>query len=536
MIKLKGIENLSKNNSTYIPEETDDQSTIKKKFIKKYPDALDSIETFGQNQNEFNRQVSECFDELIEHCKNLENTLTAEIAARKKDTASSSALISSLKSSLKSSIKKDIDAVRLRSTLNSNQIEKIDGALVRYSERTEDYILHIAPGARLKDCPKGCHEANIDSLVNMPERLGSIKKASGEEREKKLHDLEKVCMKAVSRELSYFNAYEEVGIDFYGSEKYAEIIYKNLCRNSIYKIEYGHDSENSGRYFVYCGETVAVPEKAILKSGMIFITGHNPFEGLNEEFINDLKFLNDCGIHSYTAMNLEAFNALKNAGFRCITAASAEELASGKVISAVEAGIENAIPGGAEKYSALINKLDNSGIKFARTSDEILEFITKYRLDDNDFNANCIKSLEKTASAAIIKNYFGDTVITSSDLSQDAAMQYDLITGFDYISHFDYKDRKSLYKKAKSMLKLGGLFLFSGRDPVTEIKMRAIEGWEKYPIYEAMWTSKQLITELEENGFQIRFLIPTGTGLYDVLPCKYKDIPSLYIIGAVPVK
>lgn len=521
---MKGTENLKKNIPAYIPEEIDEQSVFKKKFYKKYPDALESVDIFGQNQNEFNRQACEYLDEIVSHCRRLEDALAAEITVRKKDTATLSAL------------KKEFDSVKLRSTLNSNQIEKIDGALVRYSERTEDYVLQIAPGARLKDCPKGCHEANIDSLVNMPERLSNIKAAVGEDRMQKLHDLEKVCMKAVSRQLSSFNAYEEVGIDFYGCEKYAEIIYKNLCWNSIYKIEFGNDSGDSGRYFVYCGETAAIPEKAILKSGMIFITGQNPFEGLSEEFINDLKFLNDCGVHSYTAMNLEAFELLKAAGFRCVTAACTEELASGKVISAVEMGIENAIPNGAEKYSLLTKRLNSVGIKFARTSDEILGVVMKSRTDTTDCNSECIKSLEKTASAAIIKNYFDTTAITSSDLSQTAETKYDLVTGFDYISHFEYKDRKFLYDKAKNMLKSGGMLLFSGKDPVTGIKMRAVEGWEKYPVYEAMWTSKQLITELEENGFQIRFLIPTGTGLYDMLPFKYKNIPSLYIIGAVPIK
>lgn len=519
---MKGTENLRKNISAYIPEETEEMSALQKKFTKKYPDAFDSVKKFGQNQNEFNKYVLECFEELSERCKQLEEALSTETSERKRDT------------SPVFSMKKELDSVKLRSTLNSRQLEKIDGALVKISGRTENYILHIAPGARLKDRPKGCREARIDSLINMPEHIEDIKKAVGSKRDKKLKELEKLCMKTVSRELSYFNAYEEIGIDFYGTEKYAEIIYRNLCKNSIYKIEYGHKSGDAGRYFVYCGETAAVPEKAILKSGMIFITGRRPFEGLDEQYIEDLKFLNDCGIHSYTAMNTDAYNELRRAGFRCIAAASAEELASGKVISAVEAGIENAIPSGAEKYSSLVKRLDAYGIGFARTPDDILDFILNVR-NSGDFTLRCIQSLEKTASAAIIKNYFNTADITSSDISHDIEGQFDFLTGFDYINHFDYKTRKALYKKAKTLLKPGGLLLFSGKDPVTSIKLRAIEKWEHYPIYEAMWTSKQLVTELEENGFQVRFLIPTGTGLYDILPSKYKDIPSIYIVGAVPL-
>lgn len=519
---MNETEELQKNIFAYSPEETDEISSGQKKFAKKYPEAAETLSSFGNNQNEFNRSASDLIEELVRRCTRLEEALAAEIKARKRDTEQAQA------------VKKELDDLKSRVNRNFKNLEGFKAAMAKYSERTESYILHISPGARLKDCPKGCREAKVDGIINLPEHLKAIKKAIGEDRDSRLAHLERVCMKAVSNELSYFNAYEEIGIDFYGTEKYAEIIYRNLCKNSIYKIEHGHKSGDSGRYFVCCGETAAIPDKTFTKSGMIFITGRAPFDGLSEKYIDDLRFMNDCGIHSYTAMNIEAYNALKEAGFRCISAATAEELASGKVISAVEAGIENAVPGGAERYSSLIKRLENSGIVFAVKPDDILGYVL-HRRKSGDCTLRCIRSLEKTASAAIIKNYFGTSAITSSDISQPAGEQFDFVTGFDYINHFGYRDRISLYKKAKSMLKPGGLLLFSGKDPVTEIKIRAVEGWEKYSAYEAMWTSKQLVTELEENGFQVRFLIPTGTGLYSVLPDKYKEIPSLYIIGAVPL-
>ena len=519
---MKGSDNLRDFVAAYYPQ--DEQSAAKGKFSKKYPGVLTEIEVFGENQNSFNQKAADCFNELNDRLMRLEDALAAEIQARKKAEASVS------------SLKKELDSVRLRSTLNSNQIEKIDGALVKYSERTEDYVLRISPGARLKDCPKGCREVDIDAQINMPERFEGIKNSLGEEREKKLRDLEKVCMKAVSRELSYFNAYEEVVIDFYGREKYAEIIYKNLCKNSIYKINSGEATGNSGRYFVYCGDTASIPENAVLKSGMIFITGHNPLEGLSEACVDDLRFLNDCGIHSYTAMNQDAYTALREAGFRCVSISSAEELASGNIIAAIEDGIENAIPNGAEKYSVISDLLFRAGKSFIRSNNDIIDFIMNNKLKSEEPEIKCVNSLEKTALAAIIKNYFSASDITSTDLSQESSNKYDLITGFDYISHFEYKKRKELYNKARDMLNDSGLLVFSGKDPVTGIKLRAIDGWEKYPVYEAMWTSGQLISELEENGFRIKFLIPTGTGLYDRLPSKYKNIPSLYIIGASPLK
>lgn len=74
------------------------------------------------------------------------------------------------------------------------------------------------------------------------------------------------------------------------------------------------------------------------------------------------------------------------------------------------------------------------------------------------------------------------------------------------------------------MMETDGLFILNGFDAVIGIKLRAINGWGEYPVYEALWTREQLISELEDNGFKIKFLIPAGTGIFDMLPPKYRKV------------
>ena len=108
---------------------------------------------------------------------------------------------------------------------------------------------------------------------------------------------------------------------------------------------------------------------------------------------------------------------------------------------------------------------------------------------------------------------------------------FDVINGMNFMNHLDYAGRKKIYARVKTMLKAGGLFVFNGFDAVIGIKLRAVAGWENFPVYEALWTREQLISELEENGFKIKFLIPAGTGLFDMLPPKYRKSAAERIVG-----
>ncbi len=89
-----------------------------------------------------------------------------------------------------------------------------------------------------------------------------------------------------------------------------------------------------------------------------------------------------------------------------------------------------------------------------------------------------------------------------------------------------------VHSRVKKMLEPDGIFMMNGSDAVVGIKIRAVRGWNYFPAFEALWTRTQIIEELEKNGFRIKFIMPTGAGLFDNLPSKYKKNPTEWIIGA----
>ena len=71
-----------------------------------------ALNDFGYNQNSLNIDMTRAFLELESYCRKLEKTVEQNIIDFQKATSAISVL------------KKELDNVRLRSTLNSNQIEK----------------------------------------------------------------------------------------------------------------------------------------------------------------------------------------------------------------------------------------------------------------------------------------------------------------------------------------------------------------------------------------------------------------------------
>lgn len=119
--------------------------------------------------------------------------------------------------------------------------------------------------------------------------------------------------------------------------------------------------------------------------------------------------------------------------------------------------------------------------------------------------------MEKTAVNAAENYYFSGENINRCRISDTHEGIFDVINGLNYVNHLDYSHRKKIYARVKTMMETDGLFIFNGFDAVIGIKLRAINGWGEYPVYEALWTREQLISELEDNGFKIKFLIPAGT-------------------------
>lgn len=502
------IENLINAEPAYNEPESESDSGFVKKMSRKKGGNL--LGEFGVRQNELNFQLIRAVADLQEYCRELEARLEKETDVRHKTAAVLSAM------------KKELDSVRLRSTLNSNQIEKMDGSLGKYTEKLENYALSISPGARLADCPKGCREADISDCIGYYEKIEAAKKSAGTSENT---ELEKFFYNALSREFSAMSAFDKVVIDFYGEDRYAAVLYGNLTRNSIYKINRMEgDCESQGNFSVICTENLHIPAKAALKSAVIIVTGGKALENIPSEEADNLKFLNDCGLYTYITLSDDVYRSFVQKGFRCVSLISADKLMNGKIVRTIEKSMESSAPSGAVTFSRLNHILEASGRKFTDAAEET-------KLESDDYPYNCLGIMEKTAVNAAENYYFADKNINRCRISETHEGMFDVINGLNYVNHLDYSRRRKIYARVKTMLETNGLFIFNGFDAVMGIKLRAINGWDKYPVYEALWTREQLISELEDNGFKIKFLIPAGTGLFDMLPPKYRKSPAEWIIG-----
>jgi hypothetical protein len=201
---------------------------------------------------------------------------------------------------------------------------------------------------------------------------------------------------------------------------------------------------------------------------------------------------------------------------------------SGEIVKIIEKSLENAVPSGAVSFTTLKDSLDSPEDYYLTDPFDISDYNQNRR---DVYPYNCLAAMESAITASIKNSYFPTGIATSCRVSTAVEGTYNFVDGLNYINHLDYGNRKKAYERAKMLLEPDGIFVVNGYDSVVGVKVRSIKGWNYYPSYEALWTKQQLITELEDNGFRIRFIIPTGAGLFDTLPQKYRKTPAEWIIG-----
>ncbi|RED57640.1 methyltransferase domain-containing protein [Cohnella lupini] len=103
--------------------------------------------------------------------------------------------------------------------------------------------------------------------------------------------------------------------------------------------------------------------------------------------------------------------------------------------------------------------------------------------------------------------------------------RYDIITAFRFIRHFDYHDRRILYRKLYSLVKDDGIIVVDFPDKRAETQLRAHMGWGSFHVYDVFWNNYEIIDELNQNGFKIlgqipvgEYLMTPGTMVNDYLP------------------
>ncbi len=108
------------------------------------------------------------------------------------------------------------------------------------------------------------------------------------------------------------------------------------------------------------------------------------------------------------------------------------------------------------------------------------------------------------------------------EVQEGMNQNYDIITTFRFIRHFEYSHRQKLYNKILQLLKEDGLLIFDIPNKKAEILLRNNLGWGNFNIYDIFWSKSSIQDELNLNGFDLVKLIEVGKYLFqDIFKFDY---------------
>ncbi len=85
---------------------------------------------------------------------------------------------------------------------------------------------------------------------------------------------------------------------------------------------------------------------------------------------------------------------------------------------------------------------------------------------------------------------------------------HDLVFCIRFLLHFKEPERKKIYSQARSALSNQGYFAFEAMNKKVVLPLRKLLGMKKYIVYDKLYTKKELIEEVEKNGFRVVKLYP----------------------------
>ncbi len=92
--------------------------------------------------------------------------------------------------------------------------------------------------------------------------------------------------------------------------------------------------------------------------------------------------------------------------------------------------------------------------------------------------------------------------------AMDLKEKFDLVYTFRFIRHFKRDDRTKIYRVVRKHLKEKGLFIFDVVNKDISLPLRTKEGEDNYPVYDKLFTKKEFVNEMQEEGFGINKMIP----------------------------
>jgi len=173
---------------------------------------------------------------------------------------------------------------------------------------------------------------------------------------------------------------------------------------------------------------------------------------------------------------------------------------------------------------AFPHRRDLRTLDIATGEGRILRSITPYGTCTAVDNSQAMLRLARQGSNGNCRYVFADFFAWKAD------EQFDVITCFRLLRHFDYPDRREFYQRVKSLLQPDGIAVVDVPNPRYELMQRSRgDGWAQYPIYDVFWTVDGFQDELRRNGLSLRSYARIGCGLHDIEELQRDNEPFVVV-------
>ena len=85
-----------------------------------------------------------------------------------------------------------------------------------------------------------------------------------------------------------------------------------------------------------------------------------------------------------------------------------------------------------------------------------------------------------------------------------AAHRADLVYALRFVRRFQLQERQQLYAEMRRILRPGGALVLDAQSRAVALPHRQAKGLDRYPVYDALYSRNELVSELTAAGFRVR--------------------------------
>lgn len=302
---------------------------------------------------------------------------------------------------------------------------------------------------------------------------------------------------------------------------------------------------------ILCDDTTAIADAEkgcmLMYNSLYRLVGNAPGQTLGGSRMQDLLHLCDYGVHRYCTVSAIAADAMQSLGFRRPAVMTLPE-DDRAFVCLVEDCAGHPVPYGVIHVSEWDRQLKAENQHLIKGYAALKAYYQRQESakapspQSLPYPRNCFVLMEQQSITVLLSHLlrgkancrlldvsaaqsgiapllapFGECTAAQPDLFYGSIDgQYDVITMFHLLRHYEYSDRQRLWETVKRALVPNGLLLFDVPNLHFEVPRRHQNGWGKYPLYDVFWTKESLRRELADHGLCAEVLLPVGQGLYSV--------------------